>query len=123
MKDLFASFWAALDGRALSALDRTAASAAFLSSLLECLIFICRRWTHTVSEEKTLLFSDEDTVRRFVHEQVQNVWLGLKEERLKVDGSTAGILLVRTVIGFQSVDGGLGTEVWDVITSEIEKEI
>ncbi|KAI0316069.1 hypothetical protein OF83DRAFT_1284410 [Amylostereum chailletii] len=36
----FASFWAAIDGRALSSLERVAASSAFLSSLLECITFI-----------------------------------------------------------------------------------
>ncbi|KAF5370318.1 hypothetical protein D9758_006910 [Tetrapyrgos nigripes] len=43
LMDLFTSFWAAIDGRALSSLQRSAASSAFLSSLLECMVFLIRR--------------------------------------------------------------------------------
>ncbi|KAI9462830.1 hypothetical protein BJY52DRAFT_1203094 [Lactarius psammicola] len=41
----FSSFWAAIDGRALSALNRAAKSAAFLRALLECTAFVARRET------------------------------------------------------------------------------
>ncbi|KAH8103213.1 hypothetical protein DFH11DRAFT_1772348 [Phellopilus nigrolimitatus] len=41
--DFLASFWAALDGRAFSSLERATSSAAFLSALLECLVLLSKR--------------------------------------------------------------------------------
>ncbi|THV07136.1 hypothetical protein K435DRAFT_710473 [Dendrothele bispora CBS 962.96] len=48
LSDLFTSFWAAIDGRALSLTgslphQRLAAANAFLSSVLECMVFLVRR--------------------------------------------------------------------------------
>lgn len=111
LRGLFTSFWAAIDGRALSSLDRTVASAAFLSSLLECLVFMCRRFINSTPDERTRLLPDGDEppearLRQFVHTQVEEVWKELRLGRLKVETSTAGSLLARTFISLHDVDVG-----------------
>jgi hypothetical protein len=84
------AFWSALDGRALSGLDRAASSAAFLNSLLECLPFLVKR----VDKGNTdTLVTDE--VRKLLAEQTARVIEEAVDQRLKVGSSVAGGSLAR----------------------------
>jgi E3 ubiquitin-protein ligase listerin len=102
-EDFFASFWAAIDGRALSSLERAATSAAFLSSLLECTTFLTRRLLreHTLGEggpgEKSC---------NIIAEQYRRVWEELLASRLRTEDGTAGMLLAKNLIDLYQTDDG-----------------
>ena len=106
---LFNSFWAAVDGRALSGLDRLTASAAFLSSLLECVVLMVRR---LIGEQgKLLLAEGQDDGRQaaqtLVKEQTKRCWEEISSERLKLDQSDAAATIVKTLTALQLIDTGL----------------
>lgn len=109
LETLFTSFWAAVDGRALSGLDRTTASAAFLSSLLECTRFLARR---LCGGKGTLLIGPEATTspqqgaRELVSEQVKHVWEELCSQRLKVEDTVAADILAKFLRNLSSDDEG-----------------
>jgi E3 ubiquitin-protein ligase listerin len=105
---LFESFWAAIDGNALSGLDRTAASAAFLSSLLECVVFMIRR---LLGDHGKLLLSDDQTdtseaAQELVKEQVKLAWEALSTGRLKLEPDVAAAALSKTLIELQAINDG-----------------
>lgn len=106
VKELFTSFWAAIDGRALNSLGSSAAFAAFLSSLLECLVFLCRRLDHSTPEGKARLFPDREGARALVREQIEVVWKELRQGRLKVEARTSVRLLIRTLTSLYNLDTG-----------------
>ncbi|CCM05109.1 uncharacterized protein FIBRA_07316 [Fibroporia radiculosa] len=131
--DFFTSFWAALDGRALSSLDRNAASAAFLSSLLECIVFLARRVLKTVPEGEPQLLSHPtaegtdgadlnvhmDIVRTLVNEQVAHVWDELISRRLKVNDETASSLIMRSLTLLYQLESKLFEGAWAALMSGI----
>lgn len=105
---LFSSFWAAVDGRALSGLDRLAASAAFLSSLFECMIFVIRR-LNSEQGKPLLVEGQEDgrqAARELVKEQTKRCWEEISSERLKLDQSDAASALTKTFTMLQQIDEG-----------------
>lgn len=116
-EDLFTSLWAALDGRALSTLHRAATSAAFLSSLLECVVFMARRVVldgKKIREEsggkQSVLVSGESIAgdaRKLVGEQFGKVWQELRDGRLKVEERASARLVVQNLDGLEKVDLGL----------------
>lgn len=109
LKELFTSFWAALDGRALSALDRTSASSAFLSSVLESLVFLARRLGASAVHDRARLVPGENGrgTQELVREQVRIAWDELRSGRLRVVGSTVGALFVRTLGTLYALDAGV----------------
>ncbi|KAJ7584094.1 hypothetical protein C8J56DRAFT_1005201 [Mycena floridula] len=64
LSHFFTSFWAAIDGRALSSLQRAATTSAFLSSLLECMVFLVRRIQRGGDHAVTLARKSEYSTRR-----------------------------------------------------------
>ena len=114
--EFFASFWAALDGRALTSLDRTAANAAFLSSLLECTLFLVRRLWNDKEEHATLLLSEKEEgldgpegAKWLVGEQFKRVWEELlRGDRLKVHMGVGGKAVGRGLLGLEKIDSGMG---------------
>ncbi|KAG6916946.1 hypothetical protein DXG01_004633 [Tephrocybe rancida] len=83
LDDLFNSFWKVLDGRALSSLQRSATSAAFLSSLFECIVFLIKR-TRSDSQNgqsHNLLGvgNTNELTENLVREQFGMVWSFLAE--------------------------------------------
>jgi hypothetical protein len=100
----FSSFWAAIDGRALSALDRTSKSAAFLTALLECLVFMVRR----VSSAREGVDSGyrEDAEKALVCEQYTKVWNACTSRRLRVEEGVAGELIAKSLSRLNVVDEG-----------------
>lgn len=112
LDDLFTSFWAALDGRALSSLDRQASSAALLSSLLECMILILKRLGSATldGDVRAKLINGEGTVEEFsmrvVKEQLGRMWKEVVDGKLRVAEEEAAKSIVKTVDGLKDI--GLG---------------
>ena len=102
----FSSFWAAVDGRALSALDRTAASAAFLSSLLECTTFVVRRVRNAREKAGNSGF-DEDAEKELVCAQYSRVWGECTSKRLRVEEKIAGELVAKSLVRLNEIDAGI----------------
>lgn len=105
---LFDSFWAAVDGQALSGLDRMTASAAFLSALLECIVFMVRR---LLSEQAAVLLSEgqkdgRQAATELVREQFKRVWEEISSERLKLDENVAATSLSKTLAALHRADEG-----------------
>ena len=118
--EFFTSFWAALDGRALTSLDRTAANAAFLSSLLECTLFLARRLWNGKEEHAMLLLSGGDGdndlgnmggpegAKWLVGEQFKRVWEELLGgSRLKVQMEVGGKAVGQGLLGLEKIDSGM----------------
>jgi hypothetical protein len=102
----FSSFWAAVDGRALSALDRTAASAAFLSSLLECTAFVVRR-VRNAREKAGNSGYGENTEKELVRAQYSRVWEECTSRRLRVEEKVAGDLAAKSLVRLNDIDAGI----------------
>lgn len=104
---LFTSFWAALDGRALSSLERTSASAAFISSLLECVAFIIRRLRSDAQNGSRLLGEGVDAqaaVHRLVRDQYTRLMEELGSGRLKADPRVSGVAIARGLTALAQID-------------------
>ncbi|GJE86513.1 hypothetical protein PsYK624_025930 [Phanerochaete sordida] len=122
---LFESFWAAVDGQALSGLDRMAASAAFLSSLLECVVFMVRR-LHGEQASALLSESQEDgkqAASELVREQIRRVWEEISSERLKLDEQLAAESLSKTLAALSEIDEGLFRTAWAVLSDVIKVQL
>ncbi|TFY58014.1 hypothetical protein EVJ58_g6676 [Rhodofomes roseus] len=136
LNDFFTSLWAAVDGRALSALDRAATSAAFFSALLECLTFLVRRLLNCSAEDaKHLLHgtsagetASDDAERRkvaqnLVAEQYVRAWEALSKRRLRVEAETAANLIVKSLTGLYQLNDQLFSAAWDALSSSILKAL
>ncbi|KAH9941137.1 uncharacterized protein BXZ73DRAFT_75106 [Epithele typhae] len=125
---LFASFWSAVDARVLNSLDRVAASAAFLSSLLECLVFVTRRIINSQEDEAVSLIrsqSDqqvlrEEAVNSFVREQIKHFWEDFTSGTLKVSAKKAGTELGKTFITLHKLHPPSFEAGWSVVTTAVQ---
>lgn len=118
--DLFTSFRAALDGRALSSLDRIQTSAAFLNSLLECMVFLVKRMT-TAQKQADEPVSYEGAIT-FVKDQMSRVWTELSTRKLRVDETEAGKALARTFSSFEAIQTGMSNYVEIVLRRSYNAE-
>ena len=103
--DLFTAMWEALNSRALISLQRSAASAAFLSSLVECVVFLARRLCKEGDPMGDVSLSTEDsqaTALRIVEEQIGRIWDSLCSNRLKVDEVTSANLLGKLLVSLHN---------------------
>lgn len=110
--DLFASFWAAVDGKVLNSLRRSAASQQFLSALLENLIFIAKRILGDPAHALTLLgsSSSETTIEAMsslLGDQIGRIWKSLVSGELKVDDKSASAAITKNLSILASVDTGM----------------
>jgi len=80
----------------LNSLHRTAASSAFLSSLLECLVFLLRRIYK--SGEASHFFDNADCAEILVNEQFSRGWSELSTQRLSVEERTVARLMGQTLV-------------------------
>ncbi|KAG6896299.1 hypothetical protein C0992_009252 [Termitomyces sp. T32_za158] len=131
LEALFMSFWQVLSSRALSSLQRAATSAAFLSSLLECLVFLVKRVRNTViaqtdqvspTSTATVLFgtgSVEESTGNLVREQIGKVWMHLVEGDLKVEHRAAARVVAQTLIDLREVDMGLFSSAWELLSARL----
>jgi hypothetical protein len=102
----FSSFWAAVDGRALSALDRTAASAAFLSALLECTALVVRRARIARDKAGNTVYG-EGAEKELVGAQYARVWEESISKRLRVEEGIAGDLVAESLVRLNEIDAGI----------------
>lgn len=113
LEDLFTSLWAALDGRALSSLHRFVTSAAFLSALLECVVFMARRSvlgarrTEGSTPDPDDISDATKEARSLVREQFGKVWQEIKGGRLKVEERAAARLVAQNLDALKKVDLGI----------------
>ena len=134
LSEFFTSFWAAVDGRALSSLHRSATSAAFLSSLLECMVFLIKRMrsnhfrgpdpdqasiTATASDLGGPSFSISEATGRLVKEQYSHVWNELGTRRLKVEERAAARLLGKTMEDLGNIDSALMDAAWEAFVDGV----
>ncbi|KAI0305195.1 hypothetical protein B0F90DRAFT_1702407 [Multifurca ochricompacta] len=109
---LFASFWAAVDGRAFSALDRTAKSAAFLSALLECTTFVVRRMRDTAGDAGNSVYI-AGAEAALLRAQYARVWEECASRRLRVEEAVTGELVAKSLVTLNEIDSGLFDAAWD----------
>ncbi|KAF9447824.1 hypothetical protein P691DRAFT_670660 [Macrolepiota fuliginosa MF-IS2] len=116
LEDLFTSLWAALDGRALSSLHRVVTSAAFLSAVLECTVFMARRLILDGTGEggKSALSANRsadvgDEARRLVQAQFGKVWEEMKSGRLKVEERAGARLVGQNLDSLEKIDSGFAS--------------
>ena len=103
--NLFTAMWAAVDSRALSSLQRSVASAAFLSSLVECVIFLAKRLCREADAMEDVSMSKEDsqaTALRIVEEEIGRMWDSLCSNRLKVEEATSANLLGKLLVSLHN---------------------
>ncbi|EPQ53690.1 hypothetical protein GLOTRDRAFT_117039 [Gloeophyllum trabeum ATCC 11539] len=122
LKDLFTSFWAAVDARALGGLDKAAAHRAFLSSLLECTAFLVRR----IRQDPAFRDANVDAheVRRWlVGEQSARVMEALAGGGLRVEGAGAGAgaLVGRHLEALEGVDIELFRAAWAPVDATLAR--
>ncbi|KAI9444100.1 hypothetical protein H4582DRAFT_1919312 [Lactarius indigo] len=108
----FSSFWAAIDGRALSALDRAAKSAAFLKALLECTTFVARRVGGSRDSTGDNVY-DDDAAKALVRAQYARVLEESTSRRLRIEEGVAGELIAMSMVTLNEIDPGLFDAAWD----------
>lgn len=124
LPDLFKSFWAAIDSRALSSLRRSATSAAFLASLLECMVFLLKRLRSDESRDGVdagiIPRSSSETVeglgQSLVKQEFTRVWNELAVEKLKVEERAAARLLAQTLESLYDMNWGLFNSAWSALS-------
>ena len=132
----------------LNSLDRVAASAAFISSLLECLVFIIRRLFAAPHDEAVSLVQGKagesavdvaESAKALLQEQVKRTWEELSSGQLKVRGKQAGTELAKTLMSLYKFRPGMRSGVsclaiaqclpdlfdvaWGVLSGEIQKSV
>ncbi|KAG2146336.1 hypothetical protein DEU56DRAFT_932250 [Suillus clintonianus] len=130
LDDFFTSFWAAIDGHALSSLERKVPSASFLSSLLECLVFFLRRLLSGSHDHSVLSGSvldgiepnnthPRDVADGLIRSQFTRVWEELKSRRLRTDENDAGKLIASSLLSLYRMDVDLFKTAWDTVSSAV----
>ena len=118
LSQLFISFWAALDARALTSLHRVAASAAFLSSLLECIVFLVKRlWNNSAQTGDVSLAGN--VMETIIREQFSLIWEQVSSKQLKVEERAAARLLAQTLESLFATDQALYEVSWDTLAMSI----
>ncbi|KAF9258177.1 hypothetical protein L218DRAFT_964691 [Marasmius fiardii PR-910] len=132
LDSFFTSFWAAIDGRALSSLQRSAASAQFLSALLECLVFLVKRsWRDkenvTVGNLQSLFphalspTEVDGSVKILVNRQLERVWAELASSSLQVKTKVASKQLFGTLEELRKIDIELWQSAWEALSNSIKE--
>lgn len=105
--DFLTSFWAALDGRALSSLDRSASGAAFLTALLECTVFLLKR---AMASRKSVELDDANDLEKLLEksssEQLERAWEEIVSGKLRVNNDAAGKAIARALGSLENINQG-----------------
>ena len=98
--------WDAIDSRSLSSLQRSAASAALLSSLVECVAFLVKRLCNEKGEGDGIAAEDSEAVaQRIIEEQIGRIWDSLSSNRLKVEETTSSNLIAKLLGSLHGREG------------------
>jgi hypothetical protein len=116
LDEFFTCFWAAIDARTLTSLDRIPASTAFLSSLLECMTFLLRRLSNSPLEtsQSVLLAAAlrdshaavDDLLCQFIHRQFSRICEELASKHLMPDYAHAGRFISENLLSLGQIDEG-----------------
>ncbi|KAF8899801.1 hypothetical protein CPB84DRAFT_1780009 [Gymnopilus junonius] len=131
LAEFFTSFWSAVEGRALSSLHRVAASTAFLSSLLECLVFLIKRLhsnslrtsipeTEGGQSVQSTSLGGQAPSEALVREQLSLVWEQLSSKKLKVEERAAARILARSLESLSGIHQELLDAAWDVLIQGVK---
>lgn len=110
----------------LNSLDRVAASAAFLSSVLESLNFFVRRLLNAPKEVVASLLRGDDEAQAadvdalltaFLRDQIVRAWEEVSSGRLKVRGKDAGNCLAMTFASLHKTSPGWYTSLFNKFTT------
>lgn len=131
LSEFFNAFWEAVDSRALSALHRVAASAAFLSSLLECTVFLIKRMRNdgarfpagsaTLEGASSPVESASGT--SLIQSQFSRVWEELASGKLKVEQRAAARLMAQTFEGLYALDPLLLDAAWNILGEALKSSV
>ncbi|KAK0191944.1 hypothetical protein F5146DRAFT_1102178 [Armillaria mellea] len=119
LTDFFTSFWAAIDGRALSGLNRAKASGAFLESLYECMVFLLRR-VHRDTGHASLLLGTEVKMDELVEDQLVKTFKALEDRTLKVEEKNLCDTVAKTLVSLEDIDHDLYRSAWNVLSQIIK---
>ncbi|KAF8624962.1 hypothetical protein AX15_005604 [Amanita polypyramis BW_CC] len=120
--ELFTAMWAAVDSRSLTSLQRSATSAAFLSSLVECVVFLARRLFNEKGESEVAAAEDSEMVsRRVIEEQIGSVWDSLCSNRLKVEETTSSDVLAKMLVSLHNGNMVLFATAWETIAQRVKE--
>ncbi|PBK68595.1 hypothetical protein ARMSODRAFT_958257 [Armillaria solidipes] len=119
LTEFFTSFWAAIDGRALSGLNRAKASGAFLESLYECMVFLLRR-VHRDAGHASLLLGAEVKMDALVEDQLVKTFKSLEDRTLKVEEKNLCDIVAKTLVSLEAIDHDLYQSAWDVLSQIIK---
>ncbi|KAG8972288.1 hypothetical protein FRB90_010262, partial [Tulasnella sp. 427] len=109
LDNLYASIWAAVDGRAFSTIDKAVTSNSFLASLFECTAYLVGRIqkTHQASESESTTTSD--LAQDLARQQTAEAWDALESSRLVLKEEEAGSKLAQFLLRLEKVHvGALG---------------
>ncbi|KAK0452099.1 uncharacterized protein EV420DRAFT_1273820 [Desarmillaria tabescens] len=119
LTDFFMSFWAAIDGRALSGLNRAKASGAFLESLYECMVFLLRR-VHRDAGHASLLLGAEAKMEELVEDQLVRTFKALEDRTLKVEEKNLCGTVAKTLVSLEAINHDLYQSAWRVLSQIIK---
>ncbi|KAK2461029.1 hypothetical protein APHAL10511_006970 [Amanita phalloides] len=125
--DLFTAMWMAVDSRALSSLQRSAASAAFLSSLIDCVLFIAKRLCNGENEKEAsgrVFLSAEDpqtTAVLIIEEQTGRIWNSLCSNQLKVEEKKSSNMLSKFLASLHSGGEALFPPTWETVAKRVKE--
>ncbi|KAF8151620.1 hypothetical protein B0H34DRAFT_801324 [Crassisporium funariophilum] len=123
LTQFFTSFWEAINGRALSSLHRVAASSAFLSSLLECIVFLIKRMqSDNAREERDPSTPTNEFSETLVKAQLSRVWDEISNKKLRVEERAAARLVARTLESLSEVDQSLFDAAWEALARSIASD-
>lgn len=120
LSQFFAAFWAAIDARALTSLHRVAASAAFLSSLLECIVFLVKRLWNNSARPGDISSAAGNVVETIIREQFSLIWEQVSSKKLKVEERAAARLLAQTLESLFATDQVLYEVSWDILVMHVK---
>jgi hypothetical protein len=125
LSQFFTSFWAAIDARAMTSLQRAAASAAFLSSLLESIVFLIKRLRKDGARVNDRSVGDDvsssagDIAETILREQFSLIWERLSSKTLKVEERAAARLLAQTLESLLAINHSLCDVSWGALVTSI----
>lgn len=119
LTDFFTSFWAAIDGRALSGLNRAKASGAFLESLYECMVFLLRR-VHRDAGHASLLLGTEVKMDELVEDQLVKTFKALEDRTLKLEEKNLCDTVAKTLVSLEDINHDLYRSAWNALSQIIK---
>ncbi|KAI0036224.1 hypothetical protein K488DRAFT_41686 [Vararia minispora EC-137] len=115
------SFWAAVDGQALSsAFEMQQIAAAFLSALLECTALLARRLRTGVLVHGE---SGDSAAHALVREQYTRVWEEVSTGRLRVDPVQGATIVAKGLAALEADDAGCFNEAWDALAPALAADV